>query len=160
MDPGSGQKGTKLSKWKKKILPWLIQQEVPRIGLETMRSLFELVEFEYMSLEPWRESWPLKRGVKWSAKEFLGRSPTATESMSLSRALADLERAGLVKRTHSRGKRKRTSHIKLTKEGIAFCAHYLAGEEREALALWLALQRRLESETLAKNDNNSSKNNG
>lgn len=57
------------------------------------------------------------RGVAWSAKRFLGRAPKRSESATLSKTLADLEKRGLIETHKSVGKRQRTSHLSITVYG-------------------------------------------
>lgn len=79
---------------------------------DEMSSRFYELIFTELATEP-----PRKQGLPWSVKDFLGRKPTASESTAIGRALEALEVRGLVIRTQSRGKRKRTSHVRLTREG-------------------------------------------
>ncbi len=151
MTQAGGRKQTKLGKWEKKLLPWLIRKQTPKMRPEVMRGVHQAA---VLGLVP--GVWPELRGVKWSPKEFLGRRPTPTESMSLSRALGDLEEAGLIKRTYNRGKRKRASHIKLTKEGVAQSWRYLKGGELEILTLFLSAHSQMQKPT--EFDNNSTQN--
>jgi hypothetical protein len=56
-------------------------------------------------------------GVPWSAKRFLGRAPSRSESASISKSLADLEKRGLVQTHQAVGKKQRTSHVSITVYG-------------------------------------------
>lgn len=56
-------------------------------------------------------------GVRWSAERFLGHPPKRSDSATLSKSLSDLEERGLVKTYKVKGKRQRTSHISITREG-------------------------------------------
>mgnify|MGYP002738267169 CR=1 FL=1 len=56
-------------------------------------------------------------GIRWSAQRFLGRPPKRSDSATLSKSQSDLEERGLVKTYKVKGKRQRTSHISITREG-------------------------------------------
>lgn len=56
-------------------------------------------------------------GVPWSVQRFLGRSPTRSESATISKSLSDLEKRGLVEIHRKRGKRQRASHVSITAAG-------------------------------------------
>lgn len=61
---------------------------------------------------------PRNRGIKWDAAAFLEHQPTSSNSSTLHNSLKALERRGLIIRGQSRGKRRRTSHVRLTETGI------------------------------------------
>ncbi len=71
---------------------------------------------------------PAFYGAPWSSARFDGQPVTARRSVTLAKSLKRLEARGLVKRTRSRGKRSRTSHVNLTKDGLTTLFSLVAQE--------------------------------
>lgn len=106
---GKADPDKQLSEQQVKLLEWLLSQEeeIKASGdIEKERNLYD-------------------RGVKWSPKRFISDTSPDKEwrrgiSSTISTTLSRLAARGLVKlrdSTFGRGKRRRTSHVKLTDEG-------------------------------------------
>jgi hypothetical protein len=132
MNQGGGQKKIKVSEQQIDILLWLAEQEERKpIELAGVSNTLTATEstpltvnvnvMEAPDVATAQLSHKVKKiGKRWNPAAFFGRPLTPSESAAISRRLKSLERQGLIKRTKSRGKRVRTSHIKLTAEGWAF----------------------------------------
>ncbi len=147
MTQAGGRKQTKLSQRQQDILLWLTEQEerppVELIGTSDTATATEgailIITADASGQGSSRargkghivaplstangECTQVKKiGTRWSVKAFFkakyGREPTPSEISSCARSLERLEQQGFVKRTASRGKRKKTSHIKRTEEAI------------------------------------------
>ncbi len=159
MTQAGGRKQTKLSELQKDIVLWigyhtgditrmghLATGEPPsrqalRLVLEDIQELGERLD-EALKTRKAGESLleslpePRYRGVPWEAKPFLGRPATPSESSSLNKSLFRLEERGLIKRTRSRGKRKHTSHVNLTSEGLGLLLSLLKEDAKHNGALY------------------------
>src|SRR5690606_17180126 len=68
--------------------------------------------------------------VSWSPREFLGRPPTQSESVALSKSVRKLEARGLIETARTSGKGKQVSHVKLTFYGEVAAVLLLKQEAR------------------------------
>lgn len=95
----------------------------------------------------WEERRMLTRiGVAWDYQAIMGRTPSPSDSASISRTLKLMEEAGLIVRS-SRWGTSRTTHIKLTPEGeriarelAADYAHHLEAATERAKARQAVIQ--------------------